>query len=192
CAMAPRRGRIATTDIPASARRGAAAGPRAPATGAAAVVLAAAPAKPAAAAAAAALVSIARSEREAMARMKTIYFKDLPLGRILFLAAVLAVVATLLEAAPPPSQRTFATPREAIQATIDAAEQNDTAVLLQIFGPAGKDIVESGDPAQDKDHRAEFASSAHEKLLIEEDLYTPDRVTFSVGTDRSEERRVGK
>src|SRR5208283_1219665 len=63
CAMAPRRGRIATTDIPASARRGAAAGPRAPATGAAAVVLAAAPAKPAAAAAAAALVSIARSER---------------------------------------------------------------------------------------------------------------------------------
>lgn len=118
-----------------------------------------------------------------MARMKTIYFKDLPLGRILFLAAVLAVVATLLEAAPPPSQRTFATPREAIQATIDAAEQNDTAVLLQIFGPAGKDIVESGDPAQDKDHRAEFASSAHEKLLIEEDLYTPDRVTFSVGTD---------
>ncbi|MGD0581143.1 MAG: DUF2950 domain-containing protein [Bryobacteraceae bacterium] len=118
-----------------------------------------------------------------MARMKTIYLKDLPLGRILFAAAGLMIVAVLLHAAPPPSQRTFATPREAIQATIDAAEQNDTAALLQIFGPAGKDIIESGDPAQDKDHRAEFASSAREKLQIEEDLYTPDRVTFAVGAD---------
>ena len=124
-----------------------------------------------------------RSERETMARMNTIYLKDIPLGRILFVAAGLVVVSALLGAAPPPGQRTFATPQEAIQATIDAAEQNDTAALLQIFGPAGKDIVESGDPAQDKDHRAEFASAAHEKLQIEEDSFRPNRVTFSVGAE---------
>jgi hypothetical protein len=99
------------------------------------------------------------------------------------LAAVgLAAAATLLQAAAPPlSQRTFATPQEAIQATIDAAEHNDAAALLQLFGPDGKDILESGDPAQDKDLRAEFAHSAREKLQIEQDATEPDRVTFSVG-----------
>jgi hypothetical protein len=74
-------------------------------------------------------------------------------------------------------------PQEAVQATIDAADHNDTAALLQLFGPAGKDIVESGDPAQDKDLRAEFARSAHEKLQIDADPLTPDRVTFTVGTE---------
>jgi len=87
--------------------------------------------------------------------------------------------AVLLQAAP--VQRTFATPQEAIQATIEAAEHNDSAALLQLFGPGGKDIVDSGDPAQDKDLRAEFARSAHEKLQIEQDPSTPDRVEFTVG-----------
>jgi hypothetical protein len=98
------------------------------------------------------------------------------------LAAGLVVGATLLAAAPKDGQRTFATPQEAVQATIDAAERNDTAALLQLFGPEGKDIVESGDPAQDKEIRAEFARSAHEKLQIDEDPFRPDRVAFTVGT----------
>jgi hypothetical protein len=91
----------------------------------------------------------------------------------------LVVGAVLLHAAP--VQRTFATPQEAIQATIEAAERNDSAALLQLFGPGGKDIVESGDPAQDKELRTEFARSAHEKLQIEQDPSTPDRVEFTVG-----------
>jgi hypothetical protein len=99
-------------------------------------------------------------------------------------AVGLAVAAVLLQAAPKGGQKTFASPREVIQATIDAAEHNDTATLLQLFGPEGKDIVESGDPAQDKDARAEFAQSAHEKLQIDEDPLTPDRVTFTVGTQQ--------
>jgi hypothetical protein len=99
--------------------------------------------------------------------------------RIAWLLAVGLVFGA--QSAPKSSQRTFATPQEAIQATIDAAEHNDTAALLQLFGPAGKDIVESGDAAQDKDLRAEFARSAHEKLQINEDPLTPDLVTFTVG-----------
>jgi hypothetical protein len=91
----------------------------------------------------------------------------------------LVVGAVLLQASP--IQRTFATPQEAIQATIDAAERNDSAALLQLFGPGGEDIVESGDPAQDKDLRAEFARSAREKLQIDQDSSTPDRVEFTVG-----------
>jgi hypothetical protein len=79
-------------------------------------------------------------------------------------------------------QRTFTTPLEVIQATIAAAEHNDTAALLKLFGPMGKDIVESGDPVEDKEMRAEFARSAHEKLQVEEDAYNPNRVMFTVGT----------
>src|SRR5580658_10592147 len=108
-----------------------------------------------------------------MKRMNSIYLTP----RI----AVGLAAAVLLHAAPPGSQRTFATPLEAIQATIDAAEHNDAAALLQLFGPDGKDILESGDPAQDKDMRAEFARSAHEKLQIAQNPADPDRVTFAVG-----------
>jgi hypothetical protein len=108
-----------------------------------------------------------------MTRMNSIY---LIAGGLTFSAAL------LLQGAPPHlSQRTFATPQEAIQATIEAAANNDAATLLQLFGPDGKDILESGDPAQDKESRAEFARSAHEKLQIEQDPTNPDRVTFAVG-----------
>src|SRR5580658_6455437 len=108
-----------------------------------------------------------------MKRMNSIYLTP----RI----AVGLAAAVLLHAAPQGSQRTFATPQEAIQATIDAAANNDAAALLQLFGPDGKDILESGDPAQDKESRAEFARSAHEKLRIEDDPTNPNRVTFAVG-----------
>ena len=95
------------------------------------------------------------------------------------LAALIAMTPSALYA----GQRTFATPDEAIQATIEAASNNDTPALLQIFGPAGKDIVQSGDPAEDKTARTEFADAAHQKLELERDPLTPDRVTFTVGDE---------
>jgi hypothetical protein len=98
-----------------------------------------------------------------------------------FVAVGLAFTAVLLQAAPPASRQAFATPQEAIQAIIDAAEHNDATALVHLFGPDGKDIFESGDPARDKDSLAEFARSAHEKLQIEQDPTNPDRVTFAVG-----------
>jgi hypothetical protein len=116
-----------------------------------------------------------------MARMNPIFLQDTASRLTRFMAVGLAVAAALLQAAPAESQRTFATPQEAIQATIDAAERNDAAALLQLFGPDGKDILESGDPVQDKESRAEFARSAREKLEIEQDPANPDRVTFAVG-----------
>jgi Protein of unknown function (DUF2950) len=116
-----------------------------------------------------------------MANSNSVDLKDGPRRIARLLAAGLVAGAVLLQGAPKDSQRTFATPREAIQATIEAAEHNDTAALLQLFGPEGKDIVESGDPRQDKDLRAKFVRSAHEKLQIEEERLTPDRATFTVG-----------
>ena len=117
-----------------------------------------------------------------MAKIDSTDSKSSPARIAWLLAAGLAIGATLLHAAPKDGQRTFATPQEAVQATIDAAEHNDTAALLQIFGPDGRDIVESGDSVEDKDARAEFARSAHEKLQFEEDSLTPNRVTFTVGS----------
>jgi hypothetical protein len=107
--------------------------------------------------------------------------KQSPQSLTRLVAVGLVLGALVLQAGPKDSQRTFATPQEAVQAAIDAAERNDAAALLQLFGPAGKDIVESGDPAQDKDHRAEFARSARTKLEFDKDPLTPDRVTFAVG-----------
>jgi hypothetical protein len=116
-----------------------------------------------------------------MARINRSYLRDASCALTRFVAVGLAVTAALLQAAPSETLRTFATPQEAIQATIDAVEHDDTGALLKLFGPDCKDILESGDSAQDKDSRAEFARAAHEKLQIEHDATNPDRVTFAVG-----------
>jgi len=98
-------------------------------------------------------------------------------------AAALAAGTAFIYAAPQGSQRTFASPREAAQALIDAAGHNDSAAMLKIFGPEGKDIVESGDPAEDKNGRAEFARMAHEKMQVEPAPGDPNRATLVVGPD---------
>ena len=69
------------------------------------------------------------------------------------LTLILAVAALLDRSAhaQQAAERSFATPQEAAQALVDAAGQNDTAALLKLFGPQGTDIVQSGDPAEDKD-----------------------------------------
>ena len=95
-------------------------------------------------------------------------------------SAILAFAITGLNAAPQPNQQTFATPNEAAQATIDAAERNDTAAMLKLFG--SKDIVESGDPNDDKASRAEFARLAHQKLQIDQDPSNPDRARLLIGS----------
>jgi hypothetical protein len=116
-----------------------------------------------------------------MENMNSKKIKNISRRTTRFLAAGLAMSVVLLHGAPEESRRSFATPQEAIQAIIDAAGRNDGAALLQLFGPDGKDILESGDPTQDKEARTEFAISAHEKLQIEQDPSNPDRVTFAVG-----------
>jgi hypothetical protein len=116
-----------------------------------------------------------------MARMTTIHPRNVSRGLLRFVGVGLLVVVAPVRAALPESPRSFATAQEAIQATIEAAEHNDAAALLQLFGRDGADIFESGDPAQDQDVRAEFARSARERLQIEQDPTNPDRVTFAVG-----------
>jgi len=95
----------------------------------------------------------------------------------------LILTTAALEAAPAAGPRTFATPQEAAQALVDAAEKNDTAALLLLFGPQGKDVVESGDPAEDKNARAAFAARAHEAMQIEPEPGNPSRATIVTGNN---------
>jgi hypothetical protein len=106
-------------------------------------------------------------------------------GRMIigFGAVVVVITALGLQAGPRDTQRNFATPQEAIQAVVDASKRNDTAALRQIFGPENKDIVESGDPAEDTRDREVFARLAQEKLEVNIDPVNTDRATFSIGQE---------
>jgi hypothetical protein len=85
-------------------------------------------------------------------------------------------------AAPQAAQEpTFGTAQEAAQALIDAAARNDDAAILKLFGPAGKDIVESGDAAEDKRMRDDFTARAQAKMRIEPEPGNPNRATLIVG-----------
>jgi len=98
------------------------------------------------------------------------------------MAAVALLAGMMIPAAAQTGQKTFATPQDAAKALIDAAAGNDTAAMLLIFGPGGKDIVQSGDAAADKESRERFAALARQKMQVELDE-DKDRATLVVGPD---------
>jgi hypothetical protein len=57
-----------------------------------------------------------------------------------------------------PSLSAFATPDDAANALIAAGKAGDENALLAIFGPDSKDLLESGDPVQDKNTVKAFLS----------------------------------
>lgn len=82
-----------------------------------------------------------------------------------------------------PRQSAFATPKDALNAVITACEHNKTSELVKIFGPDGKDVVESGDPSDDADNRKAFAKAAHEKAEWIADPANADKMILSIGQD---------
>jgi hypothetical protein len=80
-------------------------------------------------------------------------------------------------------QKTFTTPEEAVQAVVAACDKSDTAALLEIFGPDSKDVVESGDPSDDKDNRAAFVKAVNKKKMFIADPMNPDKMILSIGKD---------
>jgi hypothetical protein len=110
-----------------------------------------------------------------------------------FVVAACCVLVTGLHAAPQtkaaasvatgPTQETFDTPQQAVDSMILAVKNNDTAALLQIFGPAGKDFVASGDEVQDKNSRANFAALAAEKIHIDINPPNSNRAIVWVGNE---------
>jgi hypothetical protein len=77
--------------------------------------------------------------------------------------------------------KSFDTPQQAADALIKAAGAYDVPVLLALFGPEGKDFVESADAVQDKNHAEDFAKLAAEKNSIQVDPANKNRATLLVG-----------
>jgi len=70
-----------------------------------------------------------------------------------------------------PGQKTFRSAEEASNALVTAAQSNDEKAMLEILGPDGKQIVSSGDDAEDAESRANFVKRYEEmhRLVKEPD-----------------------
>ncbi len=98
-------------------------------------------------------------------------------------AAIAVLVMVSFAAASPAQQKgqkTFATPEEACKALLTAAQNDDEQALLALFGPDGKQLVSSGDPAEDARVRGNFVKRYEEmnRLLTEPD----GTVTLYIGS----------
>ena len=78
-------------------------------------------------------------------------------------------------------QKSFLSPEEAVKSLMDAVKSNNTKELLAIFGPAGKEIISSGDKVADSTGRERFINSYEEMNKLEKE--SDDKVTLVVGED---------
>ena len=116
---------------------------------------------------------------------------------ILCAVALTCLSATVLvyaqKPAPKPVPRTptpssagaklFDTSQQAADALVNAAEKFDVAALTEIFGPAGSDVVFSGEFAQDRKRAADFAAEAREKITVSVDPKNGNRAFVLVGNE---------
>ena len=79
--------------------------------------------------------------------------------------------------------KAFATPQQAADALVDAAETFDVAALEQIFGPGGDDLVLFGEYEQDRERAAKFAAEAREKKTVSVDPKNGRRAFLLVGNE---------
>ena len=89
-------------------------------------------------------------------------------------------------AAKPPSTvsvKTFATPEQAVEALVSAAEKLDPEVIEQIFGPQGKDILVTAEPPRDRDIARTFAELAREKNSVSIDPRNRNHAVILVGAE---------
>jgi hypothetical protein len=80
-----------------------------------------------------------------------------------------------------PEQRTFASPEEASGAFFTAMQTQDEQAQLSILGPAGKDVLSSGDRVEDSDARVGFVVKYQEmhRFVTEEN----GTVTLVIGAE---------
>lgn len=84
---------------------------------------------------------------------------------------VLAMCLSMSLSAQQAGQKTFASAEEACKALVTAAQNNDENAMMEILGPEGKQVVHSGDDAEDAETRANFVKRYEEmhRLVREPD-----------------------
>jgi len=85
--------------------------------------------------------------------------------------------------APAIAAKSFATPQQAADALVAAAENFDENTLEQLFGPGGDDIYLTGEYPQDRRRAADFAAEAREKKTVSVDPKTGNRAFLLVGDE---------
>src|SRR5208283_2717098 len=112
-------------------------------------------------------------ERSHMRRTKLNFdkFHCANLPKLAVVALLLTVCFPTRSMAQPPGQKTFSSAEEASSALVTAAQNNDEKAMLEILGPGGKQIVSSGDDAEDAESRANFVQRYQEmhRLVKEPD-----------------------
>jgi Protein of unknown function (DUF2950) len=93
------------------------------------------------------------------------------LAELAAVAVLLAGCLSVPSMAQQPGQKTFSSPEDAGHALLAAAQNNDEKAMLDILGRDGKQIVSSGDDAEDAESRANFVRKYQEmhRLLKEPD-----------------------
>jgi hypothetical protein len=93
------------------------------------------------------------------------------LAKLATAAILLAACFPVLSLAQQKGQKTFSSAEEASKALVAATQNNDEKAMLEILGPAGKQIVSSGDEAEDVQSRANFVQRYQEmhRLVKEPD-----------------------
>ncbi len=102
------------------------------------------------------------------------------------IAAILSGLGLLVSYAQQtkqPQQKSFATPQQAAQALIQAADPYNVAALTEILGPDSKDLVASQDPTADQNRAMEFATLARENQTVVVDPKNPNYAGIVVGSD---------
>jgi hypothetical protein len=102
-------------------------------------------------------------ETTIMSEAKKTLEKDLRFQISGLLLAATSILSTLilsshLMLAQQPKQQVFNSPEEASAALFAAAQHTDNRFLLEILSPAGKEIISSGDPAEDRKNRDTFVA----------------------------------
>jgi hypothetical protein len=105
------------------------------------------------------------------------------IARLCALALVWLVAGTAVPAfaAGTTEPAAFATPEKAIDALIAAVRENDQRAILRILGPAGRELVRSGDPVADRNGRLRLTRAYDTAHRIERE--GADLATLVVGKE---------
>jgi hypothetical protein len=77
--------------------------------------------------------------------------------------------------------RAFATPEEAIRSLVEAAKQGNLEMMLAIFGPDGKELAATSDPATARMNLKVFTVAAAEQMRLDD--AGPNRKTLVIGSE---------
>jgi hypothetical protein len=91
------------------------------------------------------------------------------------------VLTSVLVLAQTTTQKTFATPEEAVKSLADTVKAGNLDALLAIFGSTGQELIDSSEPAIARQHQQVFTVAMREKWHLED--AGPDRKTLVIGNE---------